>query len=192
MILRSGGGSVPLTLERLLALRSQVLRPLAEVALWAELPVLKQAWETFLPMVDSLPCWVSSSTLLLALQRTSQLRQLPPPAEASSQAMLTAISDAVTGQLPTLLAHVARLVENASSDKLCVLGLQLFCVLHARFAEELRLSVRQQRNHFGLLLHVLSELMHTAHPNIGDGGGGGAGKAAAADAAVERPARRSS
>ena len=54
----------------------QVLRPLAEVALWGELPVLQQLWSSFVPLVDSLPCWVSASTLLLVLQRTSGFQQL--------------------------------------------------------------------------------------------------------------------
>ena len=54
----------------------QVLRPLVEVALWAEPPVLMQLWASFLPVVDSLPCWVSASTLLLALQRCSAFEHL--------------------------------------------------------------------------------------------------------------------
>ena len=54
----------------------QVLRPLVEVALWAEPPVLMQLWASFLPVVDSLACWVSASTLLLALQRCSAFEHL--------------------------------------------------------------------------------------------------------------------
>ena len=62
----------------------QVLRPLAETALWADLPVLQQLWASFLPLVDSLPCWVSTSTLLLVLKRTHTFGQalvlaVPPP-----------------------------------------------------------------------------------------------------------------
>ncbi|KAL3926456.1 MAG: hypothetical protein SGPRY_003291, partial [Prymnesium sp.] len=37
---------------------AQVLRPLTELTLWADLPVLQQLWAYFLPHVDSLPCWV--------------------------------------------------------------------------------------------------------------------------------------
>ena len=76
----------------------QVLRPLAEVALWGELPVLQQLWSSFVPLVDSLPCWVSASTMLLVLQRTSAFHLLlqPSPSQpAAPTGMLT------TGPPPT-------------------------------------------------------------------------------------------
>jgi len=69
---------------------------LAEVALLAELPVLDSLWHTFLPLVDSLPCWVSASTLLLSLQRAIALRDETPTA-ASFAAPFAATSGGVGG-----------------------------------------------------------------------------------------------
>lgn len=56
----------------------QVLRPLAEVALASDLLTLHSMWLSFLPVIDSLPCWVCASTLLLVLQRADTLRSTPP------------------------------------------------------------------------------------------------------------------
>ena len=89
------------------AMADQVLRPLAEVAMWADLPVLQQQWQSFLPMVDSLPCWVSASTLLLVLRRTHHLRLLPPASLGPiTAAAVSSVAARVCAILPDLLPQV--------------------------------------------------------------------------------------
>lgn len=123
----------------------QVLRPMAEVVLWADLPVLQQLWSSFLPVVDSLPCWVCTSSLLLVLQRTVQLRQLPPlllgPASRNAVRALTA---RVSALLPGVVQQVAHLVDAAASDKVFVLSVHLLVCLLARFRHELKLMREEQ------------------------------------------------
>jgi len=142
----------------------QVLRPLAEVSLWADLSVLQQQWTAFLPLVDSLPCWVSASTLLLVLQRTHHLLTIPPtslgPSAAVSARSLTA---SVCSLLPALVPPVLRLVHAATSDKVLVLSVHLLVFLHARFSHQLGFTASQQQQHFDVLLRLLRAVNHDAH-----------------------------
>ena len=67
-------------------------------------------WLNFLPMVDSLPCWVCASTLLLVLQRAEALRSEPPceavveaeAADAASHGRAGALAPPVPGELSPL------------------------------------------------------------------------------------------
>jgi hypothetical protein len=125
----------------------QLLRPLVEVALWADLPALRQFWTSFLPLTDTLPCWVALSTLHLVLQTTHAAAHLhatlpavavpiaslltraathtpvdaaPTPSAAPSSS--TSLSMATCAEhvhvlLPSLALSVGLLVERASSDK---------------------------------------------------------------------------
>ena len=131
----------------------QVLRPLTEVALWGELSVLQQLWTSFLPLIDSLPCWVSASTFFLVLQRTSAFKAmlasydnagsfgscqgLKSTADSPHQVLsnLNLIVDQVEALLPELLPSVAMLVDRASSDKVSVLAAQLIVLTHARYGK---------------------------------------------------------
>jgi len=175
----------------------QVMRPLAEVALWGDLPVLQQLWGSFLPQVDSLPCWVAASTLLLVLQRTSGFQSLlqylpslpslsttaaPTAAAASALAhktitTLVSIVQRVEDLVPSLLPSVSLLVDRATSDKVSVLAAQLVILTHSRFGGRLPLLRRQQAIHIESLFRLIATLYRDAHPprdegELAEGGGG--------------------
>jgi hypothetical protein len=162
----------------------QVLRPLAELALWSELSTLAQLWQTFLPLVDSLPCWVSASTLLLVLQRAASFQMQtaragpqvpssgqpsarPPAATTVATARLSGIYRRVCAQLPPLMPAVVSLVDLATSDKVSVIGLQLLVLLHARFQPTLvaSLSPAQRAAHIDSVLSLLLCIFLDAHPD---------------------------
>ena len=138
----------------------QVLRPLAEVVLWSELPLLSQLWAAFLPLVDSLPCWVSASTLLLALQRTHAVGAIcaAPFARPAAAALVRSLHSRVVAVLPPLLPLVRSLVDGADSDKVALVGLQLLALLLARHP---RLFGPQQRSRH---VATLRRLCWTASP----------------------------
>ena len=85
------------------------------MSLWADLSVLQQQWSSFLPLVDSLPCWVSASTLLLVLQRTYHLRLLPPTSLGSiTAAAVGSLGERVCALLPDLVPQVLPLAETTA------------------------------------------------------------------------------
>lgn len=142
----------------------QLLRPLTEVALAADLPVLQGLWASFLPLVDSLPCWVGASTLLLALNHAQHSEDTRPSDVPRPTAPL-ALPQRVRALLPELLGPVSDVVAAATSDKVVVVGMQLLARLLGTFRSDLALSPQRRATHTALLSRALLEVSAQAHPD---------------------------
>ena len=91
----------------------QLLPAVVEVALWAEAAVLEQLWVSFLPLADTLPCWLAAASLQLTLERAHTLgHSLPRPrscgARVGGAATVTAALERATSDRHRLVC--ARLI----------------------------------------------------------------------------------
>ena len=138
----------------------QLLKPLCDVAMWVDLPALVQFWLSFLPLVDTLPCWVGASTLLRVLQRTAAHEADEANGHAAAGALVARVLEA----LPALAPLVAHLVERAAVTKVVVVAAQTLMVLHGRFGGRVPALRAHQPAHAAALLRLLHSTFRDAHP----------------------------
>ena len=99
----------------------QLLPAVVEVALWAEAAVLEQLWVSFLPLADTLPCWLAAASLQLTLERAHTLGHAAPYAAAQ-----------LRRALPAALPLVTAALERATSDRHRLVCARLIGTLFAK------------------------------------------------------------
>ncbi|XP_062613685.1 uncharacterized protein LOC134275417 [Saccostrea cucullata] len=145
----------------------QVLPCLAEVIRWCDISILEEIWQTHLSSTPSLLTYAAVMLLqesILHCIRLTPLLQRPPSTwqhEDSCREIIQGIVSSVTGQVPSCLPSLDKLVQRSRYDRLSVIASTTIILAHAQFD----IPSDQRVSQIASVLSYWKLLFGFTHPN---------------------------